>query len=240
MKTAVIIMSRIPEPGSTKTRLMNTINGHECAEFHRACLRDICRAVRNSGMEAFLYFTGDQNSVHEGKWPNSHTDLWGLTAADYAYFTMRRQKGADLGERMLNAAHDVLARYDSVILLGSDMPVLNPGLLEETRKRLHENDLVIGPAEDGGYYLLGCKRVHAELFKDIPWGTGNVLHLTIQEAEKRGLICTLLPAHSDIDTWNDLVSFYEKGLINKEYCDLDSYIYAAMLIGKAKQMEGSY
>lgn len=232
MKTAVIIMSRIPEPGFTKTRMLNIINGHECAEFHRACLRDICRAVRNTGMEAYLYFTGDQNDYQEGKCSKSDRDPWGLTTADYTYLTMRRQKGADLGERMLNAAHEVLVRHDSVILLGSDMPSLTPGLLEETRERLQKHDLIIGPAEDGGYYLLGCKRVYAELFKDIPWGTGEVLKATLQAAVKNSISLDQLAEHNDIDTWPDLIYFYENGLKDLECGRLESYQYAAYLINK--------
>lgn len=232
MKTAVIIMSRIPQPGSTKTRLLNTINGHECAEFHRACLRDICRTVRNTSMEAYLYFNGEENGVHEGSWPNSDIDPRGLTAADYAYFKMRRQKGADLGERMLNAAYEVMLDHDSVILLGSDMPGLIPSLIEETREKLENHDLIIGPAEDGGYYLLGCKRVYAELFKDIPWGTGEVLKATLQAAVKNSISLDLLAVQNDIDTWPDLVRFYETCLKDVEFKGLESYQYAAYLINK--------
>lgn len=239
MKTAVVIMSRIPEPGFTKTRLLGKISGDECADLHRACLRDICLAVRKTEMASFLYYVG-LNDPPEPDWLNSVFDPWGLQPEDYLYFTMYRQEGIDLGERMLNSARQLLPDYDAVIFLGSDMPCISPQLLLEANERLQEHDLVIGPAEDGGYYLLALKRVYEELFEDIPWSTGNVLQMTLQAAQKCGLSNYRLPTNSDIDTWEDLLSFYKKGLIDKELTELDSYKYTEYLIEKAKEGEPRY
>ncbi|MEN6326747.1 MAG: TIGR04282 family arsenosugar biosynthesis glycosyltransferase [Syntrophomonas sp.] len=239
MKTGIIIMSRIPEPGYTKTRLLGKLSPNECAVFHRACLRDICRVVRNTGITAYLYYTG--SALEEGD-PGGHGagfEQWQLAPEDYPYFIMRRQKGLQLGERMLNAAGEVLPDHDAVIFLGSDMPCLTPALLQESINRLHTNDLVIGPAEDGGYYLLAIKNVHKALFQDIPWSTAGVLDATLQAAAQGGLIYSLLPVHSDIDTWDDLISFSDQGLIHKEYTGLDSYKYAAYLIEKSGLQKGA-
>jgi len=224
-------MSRVPEPGNTKTRLMNKLSGDECAGLHRSCLRDICRIVRNTEMPAFLYYAGSKNQS-ELDWGNAVFDPWDLRPEDYMYFTMRQQKGFDLGIRMLNAASEVLIDYDAVMFLGSDMPCLSPRLLLEANERLHDHDLVVGPAEDGGYYLLAMKMVYEALFKDIPWSTYRVLQMTLQVAEKSGLSYSRLPGHSDIDTWEDLLSFYKKGLFNKDFNDLDSYKYTTHLIRK--------
>ncbi|MGE5391032.1 MAG: TIGR04282 family arsenosugar biosynthesis glycosyltransferase [Deltaproteobacteria bacterium] len=227
MKTAVVIMSRVPEPGFTKTRLSDKISEDECAEFHRACLRDICRVVRQSEMSGFIYYVGP------GDRPGGmEFTAWGLPAEDYGYFCFCPQKGADLGERMANAAAEVLSRYDGVILLGSDMPCLTPRLLQETDERLHDHDLVIGPADDGGYYLLGCKRVNKDLFQDIPWGTSEVLHHTLQASEKHRQSVYTLAEQRDIDTWTDLIAFYGEGMNESESNELDSYKYAAKLISK--------
>ncbi len=238
MKIAVIIMSRIPKPGYTKTRLLGRLSGEECAALHRACLRDICRAVRSTGMAAYLYYTG--SVPEEGVLEPHETGFnpWQLTLGDYRYFTMRRQKGVQLGERMLNAVSEVLPDHEGVILLGSDMPCLTPALLQDGVHLLQRNDLVIGPAEDGGYYLLAIKKVHKALFQDMPWSTPEVLSMTLRAAVQDGIVHSLLPMHSDIDDWEDLISFYNRGLIHKEYSELDSYKYAAHLIGKSGIQKG--
>ncbi|MEN6350173.1 MAG: TIGR04282 family arsenosugar biosynthesis glycosyltransferase [Syntrophomonas sp.] len=238
MKTALIIMSRIPEPGYTKTRLLERLSADECAALHRACLRDICRAVRSSKLSAYLYYTGAINRERQAAGSSMEHDLWGLLPQDYAYLTMRPQKGTNLGERMLNAAYETLAVYEAVILLGSDMPNLTPEFFYNIIDLLQEHDLVIGPAEDGGYYLLAIKKICEELFRDIPWSTSDVLDRTIEVAKKSGLTYSLLPVQTDIDTWDDLCSFYSNGQINQEYMKLDAYKYAAYIIEKRSLREG--
>jgi len=237
MKSAVIIMSRVPEPGFTKTRLLERLSGDECADLHRACLRDICLAVRNTRIDAFIYYAGSTNTQPETDWIHPGMDPWNLRPEDYLYFTMCQQKGIHLGERMLNAAYEILSVYDAVIFLGSDMPCLTPVMLQETQERLQTHDMVIGPAEDGGYYLLGIKKLHKELFHNIPWSTRDVLDVTLQTAEKNGLSHYMLAWQRDLDTWSDLVVFYETGLNNEGYAKLDSYRYAKYLLGKSGCLE---
>jgi uncharacterized protein len=146
-----------------------------------------------------------------------------LDVQGYVYFTgasevdlppeivKRLQIGHDLGERLYNTALEVLAEHDRLIFLGADLPNLTGDLLQEAIDYLDEFDTVIGPATDGGYYLLGIKFAHAGLFADIQWGGAKVLDQTIKQIEESKLSYYLLESKNDIDTWEDLVAFYEKG-----------------------------
>ena len=121
---------------------------------------------------------------------------------------LRRQRGADLGERMSSAFAEVFVRTgtDRVLLIGSDIPHITADLLEDYFSKLDEHDVVLGPAEDGGYYLVGLHRTSftPALFEDIPWSTGRVRRETVRRAEKLGLSVYLGPTLRDIDTLEDL------------------------------------
>jgi uncharacterized protein len=193
MKPAIVIMSKVPKPGETKTRLMTQISGEECAMLHLACLKDICHTVKGLDVQGYVYFTGA-----------SEVDL-------PPEILKRLQIGRDLGERLYHTALGVLAEHDRLIFLGADLPNLTGDLLQEAIDYLDEFDTVIGPATDGGYYLLGIKFAHAGLFADIQWGGAKVLDQTIKQIEESKLSYYLLESKNDIDTWDDLVAFYEKG-----------------------------
>jgi uncharacterized protein len=114
------------------------------------------------------------------------------------------QKGNDLGERMLNAFIDVFKNgYKSAVIIGTDCPYLTKEILMDAFDFLGEKDVVLGPAEDGGYYLLGMKTVIPELFKNIPWSTDKVLELSLDVIRSQKLSFRLLPLLSDIDTLED-------------------------------------
>jgi uncharacterized protein len=191
MKPAIVIMSKVPKPGETKTRLMTQISGEECAMLHLACLNDICHTVKDLDVQGYVYFTG----ANEVDLPPE--------------IVKRLQIGRDLGERLYNTALAVLAEHDRLIFLGADLPNLTGDLLQEAIDYLDEFDTVIGPATDGGYYLLGIKFAHAGLFADIQWGGARVLDQTIKQIEESKLSYYLLESKNDIDTWDDLVEFYE-------------------------------
>jgi uncharacterized protein len=191
MKPAIVIMSKVPKPGETKTRLMTQISGEECAMLHLACLKDICHTVKGLDVQGYVYFTGA-----------SEVDL-------PPEILKRLQIGRDLGERLYHTALGVLAEHDRLIFLGADLPNLTGDLLQKAIDYLDEFDTVIGPATDGGYYLLGIKFAHAGLFADIQWGGARVLDQTIKQIEESKLSYYLLESKNDIDTWDDLVEFYE-------------------------------
>jgi uncharacterized protein len=191
MKPAIVIMSKVPKPGKTKTRLMTQISGEECAMLHLACLKDICHTVKGLDVQGYVYFTGA-----------SEVDL-------PPEILKRLQIGRDLGERLYHTALGVLAEHDRLIFLGADLPNLTGDLLQQAIDYLDEFDTVIGPATDGGYYLLGIKYAHASLFADIEWGGAKVLDQTIKQIEESKLSYYLLESKNDIDTWEDLIDFYE-------------------------------
>jgi len=237
MRAAVVIMSRLPVAGVTKTRLMTKLSGDECAAFHRACLLDIYHHVRNADLPGYLYYTGntaeiDYQVTRLVQW--SQDELWSLLPTEYRNFQIKPQIGHELGERMLHAAEDILSLYEAVILLGSDLPDLSPELLRRAILSLAVSDLVLGPAVDGGYYLLGMKKVHPELFYNIPWGTETVFQRTLEATVKKGLICSMLEIKADIDTWPDLLYFYERGQLsdNQEYQKLNAYKCAKRIVQK--------
>jgi rSAM/selenodomain-associated transferase 1 len=114
------------------------------------------------------------------------------------------QQGQDLGERMSNAfACTFESGRDKVVLIGTDCPTLQSHHLLQAFEALNHSDLVLGPATDGGYYLIGMKSSAAYLFEGIAWSTSQVLSQTLHVASQQGLIVTLLPELDDIDTQED-------------------------------------
>lgn len=236
MLTAVVLMSRIPHPGLTKTRLMSRLSAEECAEFHRQCLLDTCRAVRESGFPGYIFLAGADDEPFE---PELILPGCGLSEDDSRYFRFYPQVGKDLGEKMAAAAEKVLFSFDGVLLLGTDMPEITPGLLAEAHNRLQKADVVIGPAKDGGYYLIGIKKMHHTLFQDIPWGTAGVMQATRERLRSRALSCMLLETKNDIDTWDDLLDFYARGkILSGKQKQLASYAYAAKLVARYRGKGG--
>jgi len=117
------------------------------------------------------------------------------------------QRGATLGERMRNGASDLLAcGFERVVLVGADLPTLPATYVVDALERLTRSpeSVVLGPAEDGGYYLVGMTHIHAELFEEIPWGTPDVLHRTQEAAAALRLRVELLPMWYDVDHPSDL------------------------------------
>lgn len=200
MRRALVIMSRVPKPGRTKTRLMNKLTGQECVKIHTACLEEICEAASELELERYIYYTGGRPGDFDG--------------VDLSGFTMRRQTGKDLGQRLSNAAQKILTIHDRLLFIGADVPGVTSGLLLEAFGKLSEYDVVIGPALDGGYYLVGMKQHHDEIFQSIPWGTGEVYESTIHALKCNGLSHFALGTRQDIDTWEDIINYYNRS-VNK-------------------------
>ena len=244
MRTAVVVMSKVPQPGFTKTRLNSVLTGQESADFHQACLEDICGAIRRSSLPGYIYYARPDEAAPDGAVLNQTAapesasligaDRWGLSAGNRAYFKKRPQRGMDLGERLYHAAQEILTAYEAVLLLGSDLPVITPELIWEARANLLHSEATIGPARDGGYYLLGIRQASPYMFQNIPWGTAQVFDITLQRIRTHQTRYSLLPPQTDIDTWADLISFYNSGQAddNSFIRHLTSYEMAAALVAK--------
>jgi hypothetical protein len=193
-------MSRAPIPGKTKTRLQSHLKPDECAELHRAFLKDISNKLENikkqyQTLDLFLSY------IPEGS-ENLFDDLIGDN------FNLILQKGKDLGARMYNSISEAYSETDEpVIVTGSDLPSLPAEIITEAVAALKEKDLVIGPAVDGGYYLIGMQTPHPFLFASNEWGSDLVLIKTLKLAAEHNLQIHFLPEWYDIDTFNELLLF---------------------------------
>jgi len=204
---ALIIMTRIPIPGQTKTRLMDIMTGTECADLHMAFLKDLVAefAELMEDIDIYLTYTPD-HSLHilDPIIPN--------------YIRTFPQIGEDLGERMHNAIKKVLLKgYRKVILIGSDIPDIKAKDISSAFTILDDHDIVFGPSYDGGYYLVGMKEPNDTIFHiNKKWGGKSVLESTIDKGNNQSLSIGLAEKYRDIDTKEDLFDFmkrYEKGTV---------------------------
>jgi rSAM/selenodomain-associated transferase 1 len=141
-------------------------------------------------------------------------------SADHVFFKIMEERqgvrlmdqvGGDLGERMTHAVSASFARgYRRVLVVGTDAPTLSPTTYSQGISLLLQHDLVLGPALDGGYYLIGLTRPIPEVFADIPWSTDQALAMTKQKADLLGLKTALLPPHRDVDTIEDMLALLEE------------------------------
>ncbi len=184
-----MIFTRNPEPGKCKTRLAASIGDQSALDVYRFLLTHTARiATEVEKTDKFVYF-----SEHVGD-----GSFW-----DPSVFHFRLQSGEELGSRMRNAFREAFTLgYTSVIIIGSDLYDLTPEDLREAFKRLDEHEVVLGPASDGGYYLLGLKFLIPELFENKAWGTDTVLEATLTDLEGRDTF--VLPVRNDVDRYEDI------------------------------------
>ncbi|TWT64029.1 TIGR04283 family arsenosugar biosynthesis glycosyltransferase [Rubinisphaera italica] len=194
----LIIMTRIPEAGRVKTRLIPAIGAEEAAELHTRLLqRTLITAEehsRTSHVNVEVRHAGDAGTPS--------------LFADHTFVSIRRpQQGKDLGKRLSSAVADAIhERAQDIVVIGTDCPDLSPAVLDLAWQKLVQVDVVFGPAKDGGYYLIGLKRKCNGLFHDIDWGTEHVLAQSQQRCQQLGLSYALLPILSDVDLPEDLVT----------------------------------
>jgi rSAM/selenodomain-associated transferase 1 len=187
-KDLLLIFTRNPEPGKCKTRLAATIGENAALEVYLFLLKHTVSITRNLKADKTVYYS---ESIGEN-------DIWPSEVYD-----KRLQQGEDLGTRMLNAfSKGFEAGYEHIIIIGSDMYDLSESDLDLAFKVLKEKDFVLGPAVDGGYYLLGMNRLKPHLFLNKDWGGATVLSSTI--GDLRGEDYTLLETRNDIDVYDDI------------------------------------
>ncbi len=167
-------------------------------------------------------------------------ELWCAPDTGHAFFRhyqrlgirLRQQEGVDIGERMFRGARSVLSDpvVDKVLIVGTDCPDLDPDYLEQALVRLQDQDAVLGPAEDGGYGLIGLRKVEAGIFSDIAWSTSAVCRQTCIRFDAAGYRWSWLPRLWDIDRPEDLER-YRSGLydteLEKASCTIDDGFFRA-------------
>jgi len=184
----LLILTRNPELGKCKTRLAATVGDRAALEIYQFLLQHTVSLTKHLKVEKWVYYS-------EEIWED---DMW-----DNAHYQKKLQIGKDLGERMQNAFKEGFqAGFEKIIVIGSDMYNLAQTDLEEAFSKLETHDYVVGPAEDGGYYLLGMKSLNEALFRDKEWGTDTVLADTLQDLKTARV--GLLPERNDIDYYEDI------------------------------------
>lgn len=188
-RAAVAVMARAPSDDRGKTRLTGVLSGHQ-ADLRRALLLDTLDAVSQvRHADRFVLFDP----------PDAAAEFSAITAGAAR---LLRQRGDDLGARLRHAFADLFALgYSRVVILGSDVPTIAPRFVEQALESLDgaRESVVLGPAADGGYYLIGLRSRRPELFQDIPWSTSDALAVTLQVAGASGLAVSLTPEWYDVD-----------------------------------------
>ena len=188
MKNLLLIFTRNPELGKVKTRLAGNIGKEAALQLYEFLLEHTAEVTRNLSCEKWVFYS---EFIEE-------KDCW-----DEDYFYKKVQLGNDLGERMLNAFMEGFEDgFENIIVIGSDLYDLQKEDLEKAFLILQKSDIVIGPAQDGGYYLLGMKKPHSRIFKNKEWGSSSVFQQTLEDVKE--LKVEKLEIRNDIDVFEDL------------------------------------
>lgn len=180
--------------GKVKTRLAKTIGDEGAFQIYCELVGITEKETQKMDSDRHVYFS---DVIITSKWEGDQKFV---------------QEGANLGIRMKNAFLDGFAQgYDNIIVIGSDLPDISKEVIETGFEQLNSNDVVFGPADDGGYYLLGMSQMTASIFEDKPWSQSTLLDLTLQELSEQQKSVALLQPLNDIDTFEDLIAsdFYK-------------------------------
>ena len=192
--TALVIFIRFPHSGKVKSRLARTLGPEKAAVFYRLCAQQIAWELEQVSGEVKKYLSYSDNSDEDEirHWIGSR-------------FRLIPQAEGDLGQRLEQSFRGLLKGVcGKAIIMASDVPDLSTGIINDAVSVLDNHDLVVGPCNDGGYYLIGMKKPHSELFKGISWSTDKVLEQTLTIAGEQGLRVVSLITLRDIDTGHDL------------------------------------
>lgn len=190
----VIIFVKFPQPGHVKTRLGEDIGNQKAAELYRLFIDLTFRFVLQCAADQILVAVSPKEKMSRFVDEFRHPD--------FKYFA---QEGNDLGQRLVHAFQTAReSDADKTIIIGSDSPTLPPDYLDRAFRILDSTELVLGPARDGGYYLVGMKNVQEALFQNMEWSTDSVLQNTLQRAKQLDITYDLLPEWYDVDDVENL------------------------------------
>jgi hypothetical protein len=200
-KCAVIIFARYPNKGKVKTRLAKEIGEESALEFYKSCAENTfaeCKKLKSEKILLYLFYSDVKDKALITKWAGSE-------------FLFIPQTGTTLGEKMQNAFEEVFSNgVKKAVIIGTDIPDIEANLIKDSCDILNCADTVIGPAADGGYYLLGMKKAHTFLFNDIKWSTNSVFAETCNRIIINKLTFFVLPKLIDIDIKDDFIEWSAK------------------------------
>jgi rSAM/selenodomain-associated transferase 1 len=186
------VFAKPPLPGQVKTRLAADIGATRAARVYRYCLEHALDVASGSGLDHQVYLSRECDEP---------------PLRDEQY---RLQKGRDLGARMINALRDMIdGDLPAAMIIGSDCLDLDAGHLQRAAQALSDHELVLSPAADGGFVLIGCREANPELFKSVVWGSEEVLEQTLENARALEYRVCLLETVRDVDTLGDLEHYPE-------------------------------
>lgn len=193
MRKLILVFTRNPELGKVKTRLAASIGNENALEIYKFLLNHTKNVLLHCNAKSRVLYSEEINT----------NDSW-----DNDFFEKSLQKGNDLGEKMKNAFLDGFASgYEKIVIIGSDLYDLESTDIETAFEKLENNDVVIGPAEDGGYYLLGLNKILDTVFENKNWSTESVFNDTIKDIQH--LKYEVLKTKNDIDTVEDIMNIEE-------------------------------
>lgn len=187
-ENALILFIRNPERGKVKTRLANKLGKDKALEIYKALLQHTREVALEVDARRMLFYS--EQIAQEDEWKRTHFDKY-------------LQSGQTLGVRMHRAFELALEQSSKAVIVGSDIAQIHPSILKAAFSELDRHDYVIGPAIDGGYYLLGMKSPNASLFQDIEWSTNTVCEETLDKIRSQGGSYKKVETLSDIDYAED-------------------------------------
>lgn len=222
-KLLLVVVAKAPVPGEVKTRLCPDLTIGEATHLYSCFIQDRIKEIGNlTAMDLAISYTPEDSKQYFTRFISNGFHLF-------------PQRGKDLGERLSNIFEDKLAdEYDAVSIIDSDTPDLPRSIVQQSFQLLMSNgvDAVFGPCDDGGYYLVAMRRPHPDLFQHIPWSTETVLAATLERAGKLGLKVELLPRWNDLDTFEDLIDFYNRHrhqLAEKNWAGQNTFHYLSRM-----------
>ncbi len=196
MKQALIIFARNPVRGKVKTRLAATMGDDKALSIYQSLLQHTVQITQQLAYDLYVFYA-------DGILFN---DIW----SDEVYLK-KNQVGNDLGQRMHHAFDSLFEKgYQKIIIIGTDCFELSSSILLDAFTVLNTNEIVIGPSEDGGYYLLGMRQFFPFLFEGKAWSTDTVYNSTIQQLKMHKISYGILPILNDIDTEDDWNQHFAK------------------------------
>lgn len=186
---SLIIFIKNPVLGTVKTRLAESIGEAKALRVYQHLLDKTQQVTTPVNAHKLLFYSDHIDS--NDQWPNK-------------VFEKHTQQGHNLGDKMYHALKDALKKSTKVVIVGSDCNELTTAMIEKAFLELDNHDVVLGPAKDGGYYLLGLKQVVPGIFSNVEWSTNKVLRQTIERLDKLSKNYFLLEELNDIDTLQDL------------------------------------